>query len=42
MYIAPLSLGKWDCWRNDWVIVQTDDHDRLELPTGEPMGRRSH
>jgi hypothetical protein len=29
----PLTLGKWNRWRDDWVIVQADSHDRLELPT---------
>jgi hypothetical protein len=27
----PLTLGKWNRWRDDWVIVQADSHDRLEL-----------
>jgi hypothetical protein len=42
MYIAPLSSGKWDHWRDDWVIVQTEVHDRLALPIDEPTGRRSY
>jgi hypothetical protein len=38
----PLSPSKWDHWRDDWVIVQTEVNDRLALPTGNPMGRCSH
>jgi hypothetical protein len=38
-YIAPLSLGKWDCWREDCVIVHDIFHDQLELPTGAPIGK---
>jgi hypothetical protein len=41
VHIALLSPGKWDQWRVDWVIVQTDVHDRLALPTSEPTGRCS-
>jgi hypothetical protein len=36
----PLTPGKWDRWRDDWVIVQDDAHDRLELPTAAPTGSR--
>jgi hypothetical protein len=39
-YITLLSPSKGDCWREDWVIVQIDFHDRLELPTGAPIGKR--
>jgi hypothetical protein len=38
--IAALSLGKWDCWKEDWVIMQADAHDRLVLPTMAPMAHR--
>jgi hypothetical protein len=41
LYIATLTLSKWDRWRDDWVIMQAEVHDRLELPTAAPMGRRS-
>jgi hypothetical protein len=41
-YIVPLSPSKWDHWRDNWVIVQTEVHDRSALSTGDPMGRRSH
>jgi hypothetical protein len=41
-YITPLTPGKWDCWREDWVIVKTDIHDRRELLTSAPMSKRSH
>jgi hypothetical protein len=37
-----LSPSKWDRWREDWVIVQIDAHDWLELLIGAPMGKRSH
>jgi hypothetical protein len=37
-YIATLTPGTWDHWRDDWVIVQANAHDRLELPTDAPMG----
>jgi hypothetical protein len=40
-YIAPLSPDKWDRWRDDWVIVQADAYDQLELPTSEPTGNWS-
>jgi hypothetical protein len=33
-YITTLNPGKWDRWREDWVIVHAKFHDRLELPTG--------
>jgi hypothetical protein len=29
----PLIPGKWDCWTNDWVIMQAEVHDQLELTT---------
>jgi hypothetical protein len=41
VYITALSPGKWDHWREDWVIMQPYAHDRLELPTALPMARRS-
>jgi hypothetical protein len=41
-YIAPLTPGKWDRWREDWVIVKTDAHDWLDLPTDAPTGERSY
>jgi hypothetical protein len=37
-----LSPRKWDHWRDDWVNIHTDVHDRLELPTGEPTGKHSY
>jgi hypothetical protein len=40
-YIAPISPSKWDHWREDWVIVQADVHDRLLLPTESPTAKRS-
>jgi hypothetical protein len=38
-YITPISSGKWDRWREDWVIVRADAHDRLVLPTEAPTGK---
>jgi hypothetical protein len=35
-YIAPISPGRWERWREDWVLVQADVHDRLTLPIGGP------
>jgi hypothetical protein len=35
-YIAPISLGRWEGWREDWSLVQADVHDRLALPVGGP------
>jgi hypothetical protein len=32
-YIAALSPGRWERWREDWVLVQTDVHERLMLTT---------
>jgi hypothetical protein len=36
-YIAALSLGRWERWREDWVLVQTDAHERLTLSTAAPI-----
>jgi hypothetical protein len=33
-YIAPISPGRWEHWREDWVLVQADAHDWLALPAG--------
>jgi hypothetical protein len=41
VYITALTLGKWDRWMDDWVIMQAEVHDRLELPIAVPMGHRS-
>jgi hypothetical protein len=41
MYITTLRLSKWDHWREDWVIMQIDAHNWLELSTTAPMGHRS-
>jgi hypothetical protein len=35
-YIAPVSPGMWEWWREDWALVQADVHDRLALPIGGP------
>jgi hypothetical protein len=35
-YIAPISPGRWERWREDWVLVQMNVHDRLALPVGVP------
>jgi hypothetical protein len=41
VYVTALTLGKWDCWMDDWVIMQAEVHDRLELPIAASMGHRS-
>jgi hypothetical protein len=41
VYITALTLGKWDRWRDDWVIMLAEVHDRLVLPTAAPMGHRN-
>jgi hypothetical protein len=41
MYITVLSPGKWDHWRDDWLIMQAEVHDRLEMPTVVPTGSRN-
>jgi hypothetical protein len=33
-YIAHISPGRWERWREDWALVQADAHDRLTLPIG--------
>jgi hypothetical protein len=35
-YIAPISLGRWEWWREDWALVQADVPDQLTLPVGAP------
>jgi hypothetical protein len=35
-YIAALSPGRWDHWREDWVLVQTDAHEQLVLSSAAP------
>jgi hypothetical protein len=35
-YIAPVSPGRWERWRENWALVQVDVHDRLALPIGGP------
>jgi hypothetical protein len=41
VYITALTLGKWDRWMDDLVIMQAEVHDRLELPIAAPMGHRN-
>jgi hypothetical protein len=36
-YIALVSLGRWERWREDWALVQVDVHDRLAVPIGGPI-----
>jgi hypothetical protein len=38
VYNAALISDKWGRWRDDWVIVQAEVHDWLELPTAISMG----
>jgi hypothetical protein len=35
-YITPISPCRWERWREDWVLVQADVHDRLTLPVDGP------
>jgi hypothetical protein len=35
-YIASVSPGRWERWREDWALVQADAHDRLVIPTAAP------
>jgi hypothetical protein len=39
-YIAAISPSKWDCCREDWVIMWGDPHDYLVLPTRAPTGNK--
>jgi hypothetical protein len=36
-YIATLRPGTWEHWREDWVLVQIDAHERLMLSTAVKM-----
>jgi hypothetical protein len=29
VYITSLTPDMWDSWRDDWVIMQEEVHDRL-------------
>jgi hypothetical protein len=35
-YIALISPGRWERWREDWALVQANIHDRLVLPVSGP------
>jgi hypothetical protein len=35
-YNVPVSPSRWERWREDWVLVQADVHDRLALPIDSP------
>jgi hypothetical protein len=41
VYISSISPSKWDCWREDWVIIWANVHDYLLLLTECPMAKRS-
>jgi hypothetical protein len=41
-YITPLTPSKWDRWWEYWVIVKTNAHDQMDLPTGAPTSKHSH
>jgi hypothetical protein len=41
VYITPISPRKWDHWREDWVVVWADIHDRLVLPTESQMAKKT-
>jgi hypothetical protein len=34
--ITALSPGKWERWREDWVLVEIDTHERLMLSSAVP------
>jgi hypothetical protein len=34
--ITSVSPGRWERWREDWVLVQVDAHDWLALPVDAP------
>jgi hypothetical protein len=40
-YIAPVSPGRWERWREDWVMMQADAHDRLVIPAAAPTLNRA-
>jgi hypothetical protein len=40
-YIAALTPGRWDHWREDWVLMQTEAHKRLALPTAASTAPRA-
>jgi hypothetical protein len=40
-YIAPVSPGRWEHWREDWVLMQADAHDRLMIPAAAPTLNRA-
>jgi hypothetical protein len=40
-YIPAHSPSKWERWREDWVLVQTDANERLVLPTATPSAPRA-
>jgi hypothetical protein len=40
-YIAPVSLGRWERWREDWVLMQADANDRLVIPAAAPTLNRA-
>jgi hypothetical protein len=38
-YIATLSPDRWERWREDWVLVQTDTHDAVNRYVNNPPCR---
>jgi hypothetical protein len=32
-YIATVTPSKWDCWRQEWVVMQGEVHYKLVLLT---------
>jgi hypothetical protein len=40
-YIAPVSPGRWERWREDWVLMQADAHDWLVIPAAAPTLNRA-
>jgi hypothetical protein len=41
VYIVPINSGKWDRWREDWVIVRANVHNCLALLTESPTAKCS-
>jgi hypothetical protein len=40
-YIAPVSPGRWERWREDWVLMQADAHDWIVIPAAAPTLNRA-
>jgi hypothetical protein len=36
-----MSSGRWDRWREDWVVLRADVHECLVLPTESPTAKKT-